>query len=204
MSTAAAARGGTDRAAAVRRALRATVAERGFHGASMGAVARAAGVATGTAYTHYASKDELVLAAYAETKGELACAATAGLREGTPPAERFREIWLAAHAHLRSRPEEAMFLLQVDFSPYAARAHAAASQDGDPLLAQTAAPDVAALLLPLPPEVLYELGLAPAVRLAATGARLSRRQLGLAADACWRAISRAGTPAVSPGAGAGT
>jgi len=35
----------------------------GFHGASMGAVAREAGVATGTAYTHYASKDDLVLAA---------------------------------------------------------------------------------------------------------------------------------------------
>jgi len=29
----------------------------------MGAVAREAGVATGTAYTHYASKDDLVLAA---------------------------------------------------------------------------------------------------------------------------------------------
>jgi AcrR family transcriptional regulator len=41
-----------DRAAAVRAALRTLVAERGFHGASMGAVAREAGVATGTAYVH--------------------------------------------------------------------------------------------------------------------------------------------------------
>ena len=53
--------------------------QRGFHGASMSAVAAEAGVATGTAYTHYASKDELVLAAYLETKAELGAAATGGL-----------------------------------------------------------------------------------------------------------------------------
>ena len=51
-----------DRPAAIRRALRDLVAERGFHGASMGAVAKEAGVATGTAYVHYESKDELVYA----------------------------------------------------------------------------------------------------------------------------------------------
>jgi AcrR family transcriptional regulator len=57
-----------DRAAAVRAAVRTLVARKGFHGASMSAVAREAGVATGTAYTHYASKDELVLDAYCETR----------------------------------------------------------------------------------------------------------------------------------------
>ena len=61
-----------DRAAAVRGALRMLVARDGFHGASMSAVASEAGVATGTAYTHYASKDELVLAAYREAKAQLA------------------------------------------------------------------------------------------------------------------------------------
>jgi hypothetical protein len=38
-------------------------------------------VATGTAYTHDASKDELVLAAYRETKAQLAAAAMADLNE---------------------------------------------------------------------------------------------------------------------------
>ena len=76
-----------DRAAAVRQALRTLVAGHGFHGASMSAVAAEAGVATGTAYTHYASKDELVLAAYLETKAELAAAATADLdRSAVPPS----------------------------------------------------------------------------------------------------------------------
>lgn len=39
--------------------------------------AREAGVATGTAYTNYTSKDELVVAAYRETKAQLAEAAMA-------------------------------------------------------------------------------------------------------------------------------
>ncbi|MFL5886341.1 MAG: TetR/AcrR family transcriptional regulator [Thermoleophilaceae bacterium] len=181
---------GVDRAAAVRRALRTLVGQRGFHGASMSAVAAEAGVATGTAYTHYASKSELVLATYIETKAELAAAATAQLDRSAGPAERFREIWLATYRHMSANPDHALFLLQVDASPYRAAAHEAAmAGDGDPLMQQAAAPDIAARLLPLPVEVLYELGLGPAVRLAASAAELDDGELGEIAHACWRAVS---------------
>ena len=125
----------------------------------MSAVAAEAGVATGTAYTHYASKDELVLAAYRETKAELAAAATAGLDRAAGPAERFKQLWLAAYRHLAANREHALFLLQVDCSPYRDDAHEAALAAGDdPLLREAASPDIAARLLPLPLEVLYELG----------------------------------------------
>ncbi|HEX6389014.1 MAG TPA: helix-turn-helix domain-containing protein [Solirubrobacteraceae bacterium] len=176
-----------DRAAAVRAALRALVAEHGFHGASMSAVAKAAGVATGTAYTHYASKDALVLAAYVETKAQLAAAAMDALDPSAAPAERFRSIWLATYRHFAANPEHARFLLQVDHSPYHAAAHAALSED-DPLLAQAAA--MQPELLPLPAEVLYELGIAPALRLAVGAVRLTDAELASVAQACWRAISR--------------
>ena len=180
-----------DRAAAVRRALRALVAERGFHGASMSAVAAEGGVATGTAYTHYASKDDLVIAAYLETKAELGAAATAGLPEGGDITDMFRALWLNAYRHLAERPDHALFLLQVDASPYRATGHEIAMQgDDDPLIAVAGVPEVAELLLDLPLEVIYELGLAPAVRLAAGGEDLSDEQLAAIADACWRAISR--------------
>jgi len=53
-----------------------------------------------------------------------------------------------------------------------------------------ATPDTAARLLPLPLEVIYELGLSPAVRLAAAGTELTDQQLDDIAGACWRAISR--------------
>jgi AcrR family transcriptional regulator len=175
----------------VRRALRALVARHGFHGASMSAVAKAAGVATGTTYTHYASKDELVLAAYLETKADLGAAATAGIDPNAEPADRFRAIWLATYRHMAANKDAALFLLQVDSSPYRSDAHAAALENsGDPLLEQAATPDIARRLLPLPPEVLYELGLAPAVRLAVRATELSDEELAAAADACWRAVSR--------------
>jgi AcrR family transcriptional regulator len=179
-----------DRAAAVRDALRTLVARNGFHGASMSAVAREAGVATGTAYTHYASKDDLVLAAYCETKAQLAEAAMAGLDENTPAGAQFRDIWLATYHHLTANPDHARFLLQVDHSPYRGPAHQAAIAGDDPLVAQAARPDIAAWLLPLPLEVIYELGLSPAVRLAASGTQLTGEQLNEIAAACWRAISQ--------------
>lgn len=156
----------------------------------MSAVAGEAGVATGTAYTHYGSKDEVVLAAYLETKAELGKAATAELDPTASPAERFRGMWLASYRHLVGKRDHARFLLQVDCSPYRARAHQAALARGDdPILAAAAAPDMAAELLPLPPDVLYELGLAPAVRLAAHEAELSDAEASTVAAACWRAIS---------------
>lgn len=179
-----------DRAAAVRDALRTLVARNGFHGASMSAVASEAGVATGTAYTHYASKDELVLAAYCETKARLGTAALAGLDAGAEPGAQFRGTWLAMYRHLTANPDHARFLLQVDHSPYRGDAHAAAIAAGDPLVAHATAAAVAVLLLPLPLEVIYELGLSPAVRLAASGTELTDEQLGEIAAACWRAISR--------------
>jgi AcrR family transcriptional regulator len=181
-----------DRAALVRHALRSLVAERGFHGASMTAIAHHAGVATGTAYTHYASKDALILAAYQETKAELGAAATDELDPRDAPAQRFRQIWLAIYRHLARHPEHARFLLQVDHSPYRDDLYAAVIAGDDPLYAAITAPDIAAQLLPLPLEVLWELGLSPALRLAASSNQigLSDEQLAEIADSCWRAVSR--------------
>lgn len=183
--------GQTDRAAAVRAALRSLVARNGFHGASMSALAREAGVATGTAYTHYSSKDELVLATYAETKAALDLAATADLSPDAPAEQRFRALWLSCYRHLKAHPEHAQFLLQVEHSPYRVSAHEAAlANEKDPLLAEVTLPDVAARLLPLPLDVLYDLALSPAVRLAAGGTDLTQAQLDAIADACWRAVTR--------------
>ena len=156
----------------------------------MSAVAAEAGVAAGTAYVHYASKDELVLATYLETKRDLGEAAAAAVDPAAEPRTRFIQLWLAVHDHVAADPDRARFLVQVDGSPYARAAHDAALAEGDdPLLAQAAAPDMAPLLAPLPLEVLYDLGLGPAVRLVAGGFALDREQLEQAAQACWRSIT---------------
>ena len=183
---------GVDRAAAVRQALRALVAEHGFHGASMSAVAAEAGVATGTAYTHYASKDELVLAAYLETKAELARRRPPASTARPAPAERFRAIWLAdlPPPRRQPRPRAASCCRSTARPTGPRRTTAALDRGGDPLLEQAATPDIAARLLPLPLEVLYELGLAPAVRLAAAAIELGDDELDAVAEACWRAVTR--------------
>lgn len=179
-----------DRAALVRRALVELVAEGGFHGAAMAAVAERAGVATGTAYVHYASKDELVLAAYREVKAELgAVAACAG---GSEPRARFMAVWRAIFEHCAADPVQARFLVQVDASPYAAAAHDDVMSDPDNELARfAAAEDMRALLVHLPPEVLYDIGLGPAVRLAARqDGPVRPADLDTMAAACWRAVTK--------------
>lgn len=178
-----------DRAALVRRALVELVAKNGFRGTSMAAVAERAGVATGTAYVHYESKDELVIAAYVEVKKALASAAAAVTATGLEPAPMFAAIWHAMYEHLAADPVQAHFLVQVEASPYAVVAH-------DATLAEASVVDAARFdqlkpfLAPLPPLVLWDLGMGPAVRAVASGSRLTRAELTELAAACWRAVSR--------------
>jgi len=183
-----------DRAALVRRAFLELVAERGFHGASMSAVAQRAGVAAGTIYVHYASKDELVLAVYRDVKHGLGSAATAEVDPAASPRERFEAMWRNVVTHLADDPDRARFLIQVDSSPYAGTAHAEVLADADdPLLAAASAVDMAGVLTNLPPEVLYDLGFGPAVRLAAARAEapaLDDKGRERLVEACWRAITR--------------
>ncbi len=179
-----------DRPAAIRRAMRELVAEQGFHGASMSAVAQAAGVATGTAYVHYDSKEALVCAAYAEAKQEMSRAVVAAVDPHARPEERFRQMWRAAYEYMTSNPGQARYLMQVDVSPYADRARSKVKEGNDPLVIEASRPDIVGLLVALPIDVVYSLSLGQAVRLAAGGIELSDDEVDTVIDACWRAITR--------------
>lgn len=173
--------------------MRKLVAGHGLVGASMAAVASEAGVGTGTAYVHYRSKDELLLAAYLELKTQLGEAAIDGIDPSMLPHERFVATWSAIYRFLAAVPDRARFLVQVDSSPMAATAHERALAGGhDPLVTAASTADMAPLLIALPLDVLYDLGIGPAVRLAARGQQLSDRQLRLVAEACWRSITAPG------------
>jgi TetR/AcrR family transcriptional repressor of multidrug resistance operon len=182
--------GATDTARLIRRAARTVVARRGFHGASMSAIAAEAGLAVGTAYVHYRSKDELLVATYVEVKQELGAAATAELDRGAPARARFIQMWTAVHRHLCGDPDRAAFLVQFEASPFAGEGHERAmSIVDDPLMREAAAPDMAAQLVDLPPVVLYDLAFGALVRAVAGGVELDRTVAGRMADACWRAIT---------------
>lgn len=176
-----------DRAALVRRAMVDIVAEQGLHGASMSLVAKRAGVATGTAYVHYDSKEDLLVAAFVEAKTTLGEAATAGIEAGANVRDLFETVWRSAYEHLSADPALAMFLLQVEASPLRVAAHDALPGD-DPLTAT--ADRLGDAIVDLPGELLYDLSLAPAVRLAASGQKLTAEEMQTLIESCWRAVAR--------------
>ena len=176
-----------DRSARVRRAMVEVIAEKGLYGASMSLVATHAGVATGTAYVHYDSKEDLLIAAFIEVKGKLAQAGLAGVDVTDEPRQVFGAIWRNCYDHLAADPATAHFLLQVEASPIKKAAHDALSDD-DPL--QEAAQAIAGALVDLPLDVLYDLSLGAAVRLAASGTELDPDELDRVIEACWRAVHR--------------
>lgn len=156
----------------------------------MAAVADRAGVAAGTAYVHYGSKDELVIATYVELKRALGYAGASAVDVDAPPAERFRSLWRGIYRHLADDPDRSRFLIQVEASLYAADAHAAAMDEpDDPLLGAASAEDMQAQLADLPDQVRYDLAIGPAVRLVARQDALDADALERIAQACWRAIT---------------
>lgn len=180
-----------DRAAAVRRSLLLLVARDGFHGTSMAAVAKEAGVATGTAYVHYASKEELVYATYLEVKRELGQAAVAHVDPKGSTRAKFEQLWHGVHEHLAQNPDRARFLVQVDCSPFAGTAHERAmTADGDPLMTSPVVNSVLQEFVPLPMLLLFDLAIGPIIRLTASGTDVDPETLATLVESCWRAVSR--------------
>ncbi|MDH4118710.1 MAG: TetR/AcrR family transcriptional regulator [Acidimicrobiia bacterium] len=177
-----------DRPAAIRRAMRDLVAERGFHGASMHAVAEAAGVATGTAYVHYASKDELVIATYLEVKSELADAVLATHDSTAPVFDQYRHVFKVTFDHMAREPERARFLTQMEGSPYRDAAHQRLAESEDRLIA-VLIPLLETKLIELPPEVIWAMSLGLAIHMAASGIAISESELERLVDATWRSIT---------------
>ena len=88
----------------------------GLAGLSMEAVARRAGVATGTVYIYFKSKEALIDALYLATKSDFA---TIALRaEGLPVRAAFSRVCAAYVEYLIDHRAEVIFMSQVANSPY--------------------------------------------------------------------------------------
>jgi AcrR family transcriptional regulator len=178
-----------DRAEAVRHALIRLVARDGFHGTSMAAIAKEAGVATGTAYVYYASKDELVMATYVEVKHALGEAGLASVDAESSLREQFAQLWTGVQKHLEANPDRARFLVQADSSPYAEIAHERAISVDDPLMSSPVVAKLLEEMVDLPPEVLFDLAVGPVVRLTAIQRGIDESLVDTLIEACWRAVT---------------
>lgn len=91
--------------------------ETGFHGTSTAAIAKAAGVATGTLFHHFPTKEALIIALYRDIKQELAGVLAEGMtaNEGKPS---FPIIWTNGVAWLVEQPQKLAFILLCSHSLY--------------------------------------------------------------------------------------
>ena len=107
-----------DRRAAVMGAALALFAERGFHGTRVPDIAARAGVATGTIYRYFATKEALVNAVFQERKRALGEAVAATFPPGPLSREGVVAAWSALVALARSDPVAFRFLEQHDHADY--------------------------------------------------------------------------------------
>jgi len=103
---------GDKRDAILRAAIR-TFARSGFFGAQVADVARTAGVAAGTVYLYFRSKDDLLVSIFERVMSEAIAEGRAALAGIADPLERLRRI---AHLHLDrlSRDRDLAIVFQVE------------------------------------------------------------------------------------------
>jgi TetR/AcrR family transcriptional regulator, repressor of fatR-cypB operon len=85
-------------------------AERGFHGAAIPEIAERAGVAAGTIYRHFASKEALVNAVYRRCKTALTDALFVDITDETPLRRRFHLLIRNLAGFARAEPRAFAFL----------------------------------------------------------------------------------------------
>ena len=101
----------TDKRARIMDAAIKVFAERGFHTATVAEIARAAGVADGTIYLYFKSKDDLLLRLFDEKMTQLLAEARAALAEERKAPEKLRRF-IQLHLSLVERnPELAQVLI---------------------------------------------------------------------------------------------
>src|SRR5580692_835693 len=84
--------------------------ERGFHGTSVPSVAERAGVAAGTIYHYFASKEALVNALYKRWKAEISARIIVDFPFDKPVREQLRTIWERMAEFALSHRKELAFL----------------------------------------------------------------------------------------------
>jgi TetR/AcrR family transcriptional regulator, multidrug resistance operon repressor len=94
------------------------IQEYGFHGTPMSAVAKKAGVAAGTIYHYFESKDILICELFNYITGNIIGHVFKEDDADLPYQERFFQIWMKLYAYYKQNPEVLVFFEQFINSPY--------------------------------------------------------------------------------------
>lgn len=108
----------SDKRGAVMQAALELIAEHGFHGAPMAEIAEKAGVAAGTIYRYFESKDVLINELFQELKEKFMIALQEGYSAGKPFRERFLHLGMALLRYCIAHPLYFRYMEQYHNSPY--------------------------------------------------------------------------------------
>ncbi len=94
------------------------VTKTGFSGLKMAEVAKKSGVATGTLYVYYSSKEDLINDVYVVTKKEIAAAIISPEYLKETFYETFKAMWYGYFSYCLQYPEKMLFVEQFIYSGY--------------------------------------------------------------------------------------
>lgn len=94
------------------------ISQFGFHGTPMSQIAHAAGVATGTIYHYFESKDALIVELFIHLAEKMRADIFRLDTPSLPYKERFETIWINIFEHHIRHPEVLSFFEQFFSSPY--------------------------------------------------------------------------------------
>jgi AcrR family transcriptional regulator len=103
---------------AIARATFTLVEQTGLSGLTMAAIAREAGLATGTLYVYFKSKEDLLVALYEQAKTETAASLMQGDDPKAPYRSRFRRMWANWLEHRLTHYAQVVFMEQYYNSPW--------------------------------------------------------------------------------------
>lgn len=104
-------------------------AEKGFNGCSTALIAKRAGVASGTLFFHFNTKEALIHALFSEVKSKVGRRVLATFSEDMPLRERLLGILTNLLRYFLVHPAEFIFLEQYHYSPLAPRDNALGEED---------------------------------------------------------------------------
>jgi len=168
--------------------------ERGFHGTSMPDIAERAGIAAGTIYHYFPSKEALVNTLFRTWKAEIAQRVFAAFPQHAPPREQFAIMWRTM-ADFALKHRDAFAFLELH--------HHTTYLDGESIAVDRNLKDFAhgivrraqadGLLKPVDPNLLMELvfGAFNGMMAAVYDARITLTPAAIAAsdEACWDMVS---------------
>lgn len=173
------------------------VAEHGFHGAPMAAVAERADVAAGTIYRYFESKDALILETFRFLEDMLYDVVMERYPEGGTVRERYLHVGGTLMRYLVGSPREFRFIEQFQNSPYGAhrrREKMLGKGDRNLVLDLFEEGKKDGIVKDLPVPVLLALAFGPLMQICRDAAlgfvTLDDRLLADSVESCWDAVRR--------------